>query len=395
MEANVPSKNKIRLRLVIAGLCLLISAVGDEVAGISLALRSQQSSWPGWTTGAIMAGSLAPMLVLAKPVARIVDSFELRRLLVVVMLLEGVVAVSLSGVNSPIEAIAIALALGSLGALASAATFVLLPHVVPEKNLATATGLLQGVTGAAALVGPALGGILVSAGGTSRALQIDGVSFLVASLGFAVLHGERRPVPQEASDTRSGFHVLFSNQVLRKVLPFFYLGVFASVLINAARLYFTIDVLHQSPATYGLTGAAAPAGLVLGGLFAGQAYQRFGVKLATAAGFVLIGGAVVITGLTRSIVLMTLSCVIVGVGNVVANVAVKMTMFDQLEESVRARGAAAYLALLAASFTPGVILGGVFGKTHSPATLVVAGVAAVAAGVGTWFLAPSKQQANS
>src|SRR6201982_2504619 len=71
-----------RRDLVIALVGRMVSTFGDGVALIALALRLQADGAHPYEGGLLLAAAATPQLVLARPIGRLVDTHDSRRLLV-------------------------------------------------------------------------------------------------------------------------------------------------------------------------------------------------------------------------------------------------------------------------------------------------------------------------
>ena len=123
------------LRVVAAAICL--SALGDGVALIALALRAKELSGEGMGGGIAIAGMFiclwAPVVLLAGHVGLLVDRVETRSLLVAVSGAQALVAVALAVVESQVLLYLLAALLGCVIAIAQSAEFALVPAVAGSR----------------------------------------------------------------------------------------------------------------------------------------------------------------------------------------------------------------------------------------------------------------------
>ncbi|MHB1640347.1 MAG: MFS transporter [Candidatus Dormibacteria bacterium] len=129
------------------------------------------------------------------------------------------------------------------------------------------------------LLGPAVGGVLVAAGGTGVALLSDAGTFLVAAATLAAMSSAlATPAEAVAGQTLGRFAVLHeAREALQFVrgLPWIWAGFAAAGIANLALTgpltvlipYLIKYRLHSGPATLGLIGAAGGLAAILGAVY--------------------------------------------------------------------------------------------------------------------------------
>jgi MFS family permease len=152
-----------------------LSALGDGVALVALALQAKHLSGEGMGGGLAIAAMFiclwSPVVLLSGHVGLLVDRMETRRLLVVISLAQALVAVALALVGSLVPLLALAVLLGSGIAVAQAAEFALVPVVAGDRELQRANGVIETARALGLTVGPLCGSVLVALGGTGRRWQ--------------------------------------------------------------------------------------------------------------------------------------------------------------------------------------------------------------------------------
>src|ERR1700744_351739 len=78
----------------------MVSAFGDGIALVALTLRLQTGGAPPYDVGLVLAAGSVPLLLLARPVGRLVDPHDSRRLLVAGGLVEVAATVPLVFLHS-------------------------------------------------------------------------------------------------------------------------------------------------------------------------------------------------------------------------------------------------------------------------------------------------------
>ena len=252
------------------------------------------------------------------------------------------------------------LALNIGQAVANPAWQALVPTIAPGDDLPRALSLLQTVTAAAMLVGPAVGGLLVGTVGITAALVVDSVSFLALALVALALRTERRPAPQEHEKGAAfaGIRLVAGVPLLRAMFVLLATTLVAIGAVNVAEVFLLTQELGASPAVYGAIGALFALGLMAGAT-AGR--RRLGVR---ASARLLVGvlawmsAALVVLGLAPSLVVAGAATFGVGVGNGLLNVLVQSIVVRRTPEPVLGRVFAALSALVGAGMIVATTAGG-------------------------------------
>ena len=111
-----------------------LSATGDMLLVVVLALRVHDLTGSGFAVAALFAALMAPIVICAPLAGRLVDRTETRRLLLVVSLAQAAVAGALvfAGGLAPILALGALLGVGA--AIAGPAEAALVPAAVPAAG---------------------------------------------------------------------------------------------------------------------------------------------------------------------------------------------------------------------------------------------------------------------
>ncbi|WP_170323829.1 MFS transporter [Cryptosporangium phraense] len=145
-----------------------------------------------------------------------------------------------------------------------------LPSVVPRERLAEANRWVGMREWAALAAGPAAGGALVAAVGSSAAIAVVALLYALSVLVLVPVG----PLPPAAPETagllaelRDGVRFVGGHRELRTLLAMFAVAnLFVLGLLGVTVPVFATTVLHGGPATLGLLSASFGTGLVLGTL---------------------------------------------------------------------------------------------------------------------------------
>jgi MFS family permease len=336
----------------------------------------------------VQAATSTPIFLLALPAGALADVVDRRRLLLVAqswMMVAAAVLATVTLINAvtPLALLMLTFMLGIGAALTAPAWQAIVPEVVTKQEIPAAVSLNGVAINAARAVGPAVGGLLIAAGGPGLAFLTNAVSFVGVVM---VLYWWKRPpsesmLPAERflGALRVGVRYLRHAPALQAVLVRAGLFVFCASALWALIPLLARERLLVGPTGYGMLlgcmglGAVAAAG-VLPRLRARMTVDRmvalasvvFGLALAALAGlerFFIICFAMLMAGGAWLTALATF------------NVAVQTIV----PWWVRARALSTYLLVLFGSMALGsLVWGGIASRWGIPAALVCAAVGFVA-----------------
>lgn len=363
------------------------SFLGDFVALTALFLRLAPAGH-AWAVAGLAGASTLPLVLLAPVAGQVVDRVSAKALLVAAGLAETVVCLGLAAWHSVGATLGLMAALGCLVAFSMTGYMALVPRVVGEDHVAWAQGRLQAVQGAASVLGPVLGGLLVGSTGQGWPLVIDAASYLLASLVTASLRHDRRHSTEstvaearaEGPGMMAGVSRLARDGVLRPVILTVMVFMLGLGMVNVAEVFFTTVTLHASATLYGLVGTAFGAGTVLGSLLAPRVGQAdLSLSRALMSAIVVVGVGIGTVGLVTRVAWMYPCLFVAGVAVGVANVAATTLCTLRTPEAERGRVFAALAAVVNGSELASMALGGLMLSYLSPRTVFqIAGVAATA-----------------
>src|SRR5215472_13723399 len=165
----------------------MVSTFGDEVALVALTLRLQADGGRPYEIALLLAAGTIPLLLLSRPVGRLVDSHDSRHLLVGAGLLEVACTVPLVFVHSVAVIVVLVAVLGAAASVAGSTWSALVPRIVGEDHVAEAVSAAQSLNALVAVGAPAVGGLLAGAFGTGLPLVVDAATFVVITLAAALV----------------------------------------------------------------------------------------------------------------------------------------------------------------------------------------------------------------
>jgi MFS family permease len=343
-------------------------------------------------TAFFLAAQFVPALVSPMAVARL-DQLSARAVLPALHWLEAAIFVVLAWVASDHFSVVAVLVLAFLdGVLAMTARALTRAATV---SVTAAAGLLRegnAVSNAAFSVcfmfGPALGGALVVAGGTSVALLANAGIFAVCGLNLATARGLPEPAP-ERRDTKGRVRaaLAYARKVpqISRLLLLQAVGVLFFTISVPVEVVFAQHSLHAGAAGYGGMVSAWGAGAVAGAAVYARWRGRPNRELIV-GGAAFLGMGFVVMAAAPTIAVAIVGAALGGVGNGVESVAVRTALQEEASEEWMAMMMSLFEAVFQSVPGAGMLIGGGLTALGSPRTaLAVAGAGSLAVTVAAWF----------
>ncbi|HET7034157.1 MAG TPA: MFS transporter [Thermomicrobiaceae bacterium] len=239
------------------------------------------------------------------------------------------------------------LALVFLGALlntpAQLARYSALPELAARANLrfARANALFEGFLSAAALVGPALAGVLIALLGAGNVLWLDAGSFGVSALLLlAVPRAVLTPAAPGAGYWRelaAGIRALRGDAVLYPLVLYFAAINLAIGPIETLIVPVYAREIFNSPVALGLMSAAGALGALGGNVLYGWVGERLSRRRVFALGFLTVPLVYAALALRPGLTLTLAILGALGLALSVTNLLEYAIYFERMPESMRAR----------------------------------------------------------
>ncbi len=179
-----------------------ISGMGTQASLVALPYQLYIQTHSPFLTGLLGAAELGPLIVLALLGGALADRLDRRRLLLVdqialVLIASALCAVAIAGSPPTWLLYVLGALLAGFGAVQNVARSAIVPNLVDPSGLRSALAVNYGLYQLTMVVGPGLGGLLISAGGVKLAYGVDAVS--CAAMVAGVLAISPQP-PHRAGD---------------------------------------------------------------------------------------------------------------------------------------------------------------------------------------------------
>ncbi len=248
-----------------------VSILGTQIQTVALAWLVYSLTGSAAALGVVGLARAIPTILLSMFGGTLADQVDRRRLLLVSQSVLAsfsallAVFVSLGMVN-------LAMLYGFAAITAAAAAFdsptrqAIIPSLVPRERLANALTVNVLAFDTAAVLGPAVGGVVLGSLGTSAAFWIDAVSFMAVVAALIAMR-ERPPVPvvprRGLAALVDGLHFLRERQILWQLMIIDFLATLLASTLGLLPV-FAKTVLDVGPKGLGFLYSAPSAGAVLG-----------------------------------------------------------------------------------------------------------------------------------
>jgi MFS family permease len=249
----------------------LVSASGSWAYNVALmVLLYDRTHSPSWVAAAAMARFI-PALVCSAYGGVIAERFERVKLMVwlnlIALALQGALALVAWRVGPPVVAVVLAGLTSVVMSAYNPAVAALIPEVAHEDDLAAANALNGTIDNIVIVLGPAIGAVLLIAGGPALAIAANALSFGIAAAWVPTMKTRSRPSDVTAGGTAGpmrqvadGFRALVSSASV---------ATFVAFSVLASFVYGTDTVLFIPIATVQLHGGSNGYGYLLAGLGVG------------------------------------------------------------------------------------------------------------------------------
>ncbi len=203
-----------------------VSVLGDQIGWVALLWFATVTTKNPETVGLMGLAYGLPGVLLGAAVGGIIDRISHKKILFAANVLLGTVFLVIPFLYSLHELSRLTLLLmvlvaGCLTPFTSIGWMVIVPSLVSEEELGPANSVIETIWHGASLLGPILGGILITQFGSPTAVLADGVSFWIAAVCVLLL---KKPATSESinpsfpqpshkkgfwHDTWDGFKILY------------------------------------------------------------------------------------------------------------------------------------------------------------------------------------------
>jgi MFS family permease len=374
-----------------------VSGMGTQASLVALPYQLYIQTKSPLLTGLLGAAELIPLIGMALLGGALADRFDRRRLLLLdqialVLIASALCAAALAGEPPVWLLYVLGGTLAGFGAVQNVARSAIVPNLVAPARLRSALAVNYGLYQLTMVVGPGLGGLLISAGGVQLAYGVDAISCAAMVLGVLAM----APQPPQRHDDEpelgirrsigEGLRFVFGNRAL--------LGSFAidlnAMAFGMPRALFpvlAVSVYGAGAAGTGLLFAAVSAGATV------AAFTTRWIEHVRRIGLIVIGAvsvwglAIAATGVAGSLWAAAAMLAIAGAADSVSAVCRNVINQSVTPDSMRGRMSSIYSLVVTSGPRVGDIESGTVASLTSARFSVVSGGLACLAGVALIALA--------
>jgi MFS family permease len=304
-----------------------ISSIGTQITRVTVPWLVFDRTGSYAALGAIGAITLLPMLVCSVVGGAIADVFDRRNVSRLSAIVGGVTSllhvVNVTFGNTQLWALFTLHVLGTsllMGGAPAARSS--LPFIIDKDRLTSALMLQSSTYGTSAVVGPLIGGFIITSLGVRWAFIIDAATFAVSFACWTRI----KPIPPMATGARMGVAVVFDGfRALRGHRP-----IIGSFLADLNAMVFGMPIVllpavrvarwPDHPSYYGIIMAAIPFGMFVATIFSGWTRNVTRHGLVVVVSIVVWGLAIMLFGFVDGMVMSCVCLAIAGAADMVSGV---------------------------------------------------------------------------
>ncbi|RCG26198.1 MFS transporter [Sphaerisporangium album] len=376
-------------------LAVVASFLGDATARVTLIyVAATLTDAPALLIALVILAQMLPAGVLAAFIGPLADHVPARVLLVGSDLARVVIVLAMIPARGSAWLLLLLILLEGVGkAFFETARISAIPKIVGGHGIPAAVALFQSTNHTINLVGPALGGLLIALGSVPVVLGVNAATFVVSAVLLGSM-GVLREVPVAGGAGREPYWQALRTGVrgVMAVPSLRFLGAFLVPVMIVLGLFTTnlnaqlLTVFDLSALQFGVAQAMFGAGSILGALIGPGLVRRYSSNRLLIGAVMLFGLSLLLLGPTGwladrlGMVVISLWCVLAGLGSGLFQVPVANTVLRDLPEELRGRGVGLLNALMVNFTVVGVIVGGVVAQLVSVAgSIIVSGLLLVIA----------------
>lgn len=372
---------------------LVINLLGDGATFTALAWITVERAGAGGL-GVLGVCLTLPVIAGGAVIGPLLDRFSRRKLFIYDSLFRAAV-VALVPLLAALDLLqmwhlyGVALVYGLLKIIPLAGTPAVLPELVPETELQAASGLEATAMGAANVLGPALGAVLIALIGSENVLLLDAVTYL----GFAFLISrisaplDRPPRLEDAGGKRkSGWAPVFDMVIHDKFLLCLTLS-FAAFNISVGALLVALPWLAKfefnGAGVLGLLLATLAAAELVGSLVSGG-MKTTEKQMLRIGQLQIISGGVLLMLVPRNLPVILIGLLLTGILSAPMTVMGGVVRMTRTPQEMRGRAMTLMRTTMAGALPFGSAIGGVLlSGGHYTELIVLVTILAAAPGVFT------------
>ena len=373
---------------------LVINLLGDGATYTALAWITVERAGAGGL-GVLGVCLTLPVIAGGAVIGPLLDRFSRRKLFIYDSVFRGAVValIPLAAALGRLEMwqlYAVALVYGLLKIIPLAGTPAVIPELVPQGELQAAMGLEATAMGAANVLGPALGALLITLIGASNVLLLDAATYLAFAFLISLIKAPLdRPARVEDATTKqkSGWAPVFDMVVHDRFLLLLTLS-FAAFNVAVGSLLVALPWLAKfefasGPGILGLLLAVMAAAELVGSLVSG-ALKTTEKQMLRIGQLQIVAGGVLLLLVPRSLPVILIGLLLTGILSGPLTVMGGVVRMTRIPTEMRGRAMTLMRTTMAGALPFGSAIGGILlSGSHYTELIVLVTILAAAPGVVT------------
>ncbi|QHT58527.1 MFS transporter [Paenibacillus lycopersici] len=321
----------------------VLSGTSFQMLAVAIGWQMYELTGDAYSLGLVGLAQFLPMVLLTFVVGHVADRFDRRLIVAWCQTSESVVAAlllvgSMEGWLGRGEILAAAALLGAFRAFEGPASSALLPQLVPKNVLQQAVSWSTSAGQTAQIIGPALGGLLITAG-ANYVYAASAVALLAGGLltfVIRVTQSRQKVGPATLRSVFDGLIFIFRKPVILGTIS---LDLFAVLLGGATALLpiFAQDILRTGAWGLGLMRTAPAVGALLMSFVIGYYPLRRAVGPILFAALAVFGLSTMLFAVSKSLLLSVVALLLIGASDVVSVVIRSSLVQLQTPDEMRGR----------------------------------------------------------
>jgi MFS family permease len=371
----------------------LISVSGTWMQSVAQAWLVLHLTGSGVALGIVVGLQFLPMLVFGPFGGLVADRVSKRRLLYATQSSAGLLALVLGilVVTHTVELWQIFVLAGLLGVVnlfdnPARQTFMI--EMVGRDDLPNAVSLNSVLMNASRVVGPAIGGVIITLFGLGVCFFVNAGSYVAVLVALSMMRSRdlhpTEPVARARGQVRDGFRYVWRTPALRNVLlAVAVIGIFAYNFTVTLALLAKVT-FHGGAGTYAVLTSCMGAGAVIGGLVAAHRARPTPRLLQVLA--LVFGGLLAAVALAPTLLAAGVFIVVMGAASIGFIATANATLQLTSEPGMRGRVMALYAMAFLGTTPIGAPLVGAIAQWTNPRVALLTGAVATiaAAGILMW-----------
>jgi MFS family permease len=369
----------------------LVSNVGTWMQTVAVGVFvTARTGRPGWT-GLVAAAAFLPIGLLSPVGGAMADRFDRRVWLFVTTVGETLFAAALAvlagtGHATPAVVTLLVFGGGAMGAIGFPAYQAMLPSLVPPAELGAAVSLSSAQFNLGRVLGPALAGLAIVAGGYSWAFAINAASFVAVLVALSLVRLPRAARPSVSDSLRrrllDGARASWQNPAARLAI-----GLISIVAVTASPFIalvpaMALQAFHSKAGGTSVLVTAQGIGAVLGALALTPLAHRFGRQAVLLADVVAVSVLLVAYSLSPNLWVAAVAMTLIGAAYIGVLAGSNTLIQLHAPEAMRGRMLGIYMMALGVLYPIGALLQGAVANVVGIRAVTAAGALVLLAATG-------------